>query len=418
MDRSKYRKGKLKSIQRLFKQEACGRLVVLLFFTCAFGCIFIAHIHLIPLIFTHPINSNASTLLSYSTTSKSLRLPAQSWFGSQTLQPISKHLNNKCTNEKYGKADEAINNVHAYLFSSHKQNVDPTLDLYACAPIETLQSCSTLKKMWNSLYTKAAYEHVNTNNKATVSEFKQKIKTIVSTTDTSDKNTNEYNFFMDDNDDNDNDLAFTMQGDLHFKPIGLLSLFIDLFGMPSRLDNMNVLNVGEYSSLSFILKAMGAAKVTSINGQNCEMTNYISTSFGLSIDTIPCKQDIYDVALSLSLNEQYQQHFDVVISRLPTAPSILSLRILYNFIKPGGVLLFESSSISESSVQEVNNGNILPEPDVLVEWMKTAGFEQVSATSSLGKPGARHDNVVVVGRKKTYQAMEKKYRKGWSKEIC
>ena len=374
MDRSKYRKGKLKSIQRLFKQEACGRLVVLLFFTCAFGCIFIAHIHLIPLIFTHPINSNASTL-SYSTTSKSLRLPAQSWFGSQTLQPISTHLNNKCTNEKYGKADEAINNVHAYLFSSHKQNVDPTLDLYACTPIETLQSCSTLIGMWKS-------------------------------------------FYMDNNDDNDNDLAFTMQGDLHFKPIGLLSLFIDLFGMPSRLDNMNVLNVGEYSSLSFILKAMGAAKVTSINGQNCEMTNYISTRFGLSIDTIPCKQDIYDVALSLSLNEQYQQHFDVVISRLPTAPSILSLRILYNFIKPGGVLLFESSSISESSVQEVNIGNILPEPDVLVEWMKTAGFEQVSATSSLGKPGARHDNVVVVGRKKTYQAMEKKYRKGWSKEIC
>jgi len=96
---------------------------------------------------------------------------------------------------------------------------------------------------------------------------------------------------------------------------------------------------------------------------------------------------------------------------------------LYNFIQPGGVLLFESSSISELSVQEVNNGNILPEPDVLVEWMKTAGFEQVSATSSLGKQalgkqGARHDNVVVVGRKKTYQAMEKKYRKGWSKEIC
>ena len=69
-----------------------------------------------------------------------------------------------------------IQRLTTYLFSSHKQNVDPTLDLYACTPIETLQSCSTLKKMWNSLYTKAAYEHVNTNNKATVLEFKQKIK--------------------------------------------------------------------------------------------------------------------------------------------------------------------------------------------------------------------------------------------------
>ena len=128
-DRSKYRKGKLKSIQRLFKQEACGRLVVLLFFTCAFGCIFIAHIHLIPLIFTHPI-SNASTL-SYSTTSKSLRLPAQSWFGSQTLQPISKHLNNKCTNEKYGNADESINNVHASKSPGFKIGTTEVLDKVA-----------------------------------------------------------------------------------------------------------------------------------------------------------------------------------------------------------------------------------------------------------------------------------------------
>ena len=438
---------KFRSIQRLLKQEACGRLVVLIFFTCAFLSIGLIHLPLLPLLTTDFSNITATKLLRRPDNAAQ-QLPksntkqisggisqsfVNSWF--QTAAP-PKDINMPsvqvlCSgSSSTQKANIAVNHIHAYLFAgTHASTVDPTLNLRDCAPTTLLQSCPTLIKMWNSLFSSNALSHVGVTS---VKEFTTNIVRYHENNNDNNNNDNkadlddEYLFFQD-----DREHAFTLQGTSHFKPLGILSLYFDLFGLPSKLSGVEVLNVGD-GSLPLLFAAMGAAKVTTIQGKRCAMMRYISSSFGLSVQDKDCEQDIYDIISlpSPEYQEQYYQRFDLVTARLLTV-NILTLRILYNFLKPGGVLLLDTSSIARTDDEfdmfaRWGNDGLLPEPKLLQEWMKAVRFEQVSTTSStvgrgngpLEKDAREH--VVAMGRKVKYQIVPSTYQytKGWPKGVC
>jgi hypothetical protein len=215
----------------------------------------------------------------------------------------------------------------------------------------------------------------------------------------------------------------------------------------------------------------------------------LATRFGLPINTKQCKSDLYTIALASSQNTfdddtakqlsndeeedeeedgdedeeddvakddtlynhiHYNKYFDVIqyggLLHETTNP-LLMLRLLFNMLKPGGVLFVETNSILKSGknvalVGQWNDGGddggssssssshrgTLPEPLLLRRWMLDIGFVDVSTTSSLlGRmigplPKDVHgQRLVGVGRKLRKEAVplkNKQFTNSWPKHVC
>ena len=290
-DTSKYRRRRFKSVHQLCHSEACGRLVVVTLFTCAFLFISLAHLPILQLMQTtqsQPTPTNTTTYLRSQLVPRSGIL--NTWFGTTAISTraaattgASTAKIDRCAINDFGLAAPSLNSVHAYLFSGiHGSSIDATLDLDHCqtrSSTPLLQSCTTLTTLWKTLFSKQALLHVQSivdaasstpsTPVATTSRFKHKLAQWRTKKTQPPKTTLpwmfDYSFLQDDAKE-----AKHYPGRRNVQHLGLIAVYMDLFGFPSKLTHMNVLNAGTYSPASFIFTAMGAENVVTIEGKGTD----------------------------------------------------------------------------------------------------------------------------------------------------
>ena len=159
---SKYRRRR-QLVPGRMKSEDCGKLAVLVLFTCAFVSIALSHVPLAQIIFEE---KNVSSPMTSS--SSSFIRPFFSTSTSNNDKTSGSHLKHRQNREHpcSSKEKKAINaplllqRIHPYLFSEMQAaRVDSFLDLNQCSST-LLQSCTMLQGTWRSMFSKRALLHV------------------------------------------------------------------------------------------------------------------------------------------------------------------------------------------------------------------------------------------------------------------
>lgn len=184
-----------------------------------------------------------------------------------------------------------------------------------------------------------------------------------------------------------------MMGDRH---ISLLADFITLF--PVSLDDIkgkDVFDIGCWTGGTTLLLATLAKQVISIEEVNkyAETASFLSQCFGMDDRAKVKPLSIYECN-----HEEFHDQFDVVyfpgvIYHL--SDPLLGLRILFNSMKPGGIILVESAGINTEEPYCRFDGSLvphsgtkaklnragwnwfMPSPSALHRMMMEAGFEDI-----------------------------------------
>jgi 2-polyprenyl-3-methyl-5-hydroxy-6-metoxy-1,4-benzoquinol methylase len=136
--------------------------------------------------------------------------------------------------------------------------------------------------------------------------------------------------------------SFSLAGAMRDRHIEVLAAFMKEYGLPERgLSGRRVLDVGCWTGgMSFLLTAMGA-EVLAVEEvrKYADCVNYMKNAFGLDNLTVE-NLSLYSLA-----DEKFFDRFDMVIYsgvlNHVTDP-VLSLRIIFNTLKDGGICLLET----------------------------------------------------------------------------
>lgn len=189
---------------------------------------------------------------------------------------------------------------------------------------------------------------------------------------------------------------FKLEGRMGDRHIDLLANFITLF--PVSLEDFrdkHVFDIGCWTGGTTLLLAALANKVYAIEEvkKYAETVTFLSESFGVSDRVSVNSQSIYDCN-----SEEFYDQFDIVyfpgvIYHL--SDPLLALRILFNSLKEGGIILVESAGINREesfcrfdgsliyhtgNKERKNRGGwnwFLPSPTALYRMMKEAGFDEI-----------------------------------------
>lgn len=187
---------------------------------------------------------------------------------------------------------------------------------------------------------------------------------------------------------------FAIEGRMGERHIDLMAHFLTLFPLEApSFQDAAVLDVGCWTGGTTLLLAALGARVHAIEEvrKYAEMARFLVDSFGLSERVSVAAQSIYDCAGA------FDDRFDVVY--VPgviyhVSDPVLALRILFNALKPGGIVLVESNGIEgdeplcrfdgnflfhSGSAEQRSRGGwnwFVPSPVALDRMLQEAGFEQ------------------------------------------
>lgn len=189
---------------------------------------------------------------------------------------------------------------------------------------------------------------------------------------------------------------FKIEGKMGDRHINLLANFISLF--PISLEdfrNKRVFDIGCWTGGTTLLLASLGSKVFAIEEVNkyAEMVSFLTKSFGVDEQVSVKPMSIYDCN-----SEDFFGQFDIVyfpgvIYHL--SDPLLALRILFNSLKVGGIILVESAGInsgepfcrfdgsllySSGTKERLNRSGwnwFVPSPSALYRLMWEAGFDDI-----------------------------------------
>jgi SAM-dependent methyltransferase len=189
---------------------------------------------------------------------------------------------------------------------------------------------------------------------------------------------------------------FQLEGRMADRHIDLVADFVDFFpiGLKDFKDKV-VLDVGCWTGGTTLLLAALGCDVLAIEEvkKYAETTSFLASAFGLKERVAVESKSLYDCNA-----ETYFDRFDVVyfpgvIYHL--SDPLLGLRILFNSLKDGGVILVESAGINrrgpfcrfdgsrmylsgdKDQLNRVGWNWFIPSPSALARMMREAGFEEV-----------------------------------------
>lgn len=189
---------------------------------------------------------------------------------------------------------------------------------------------------------------------------------------------------------------FKLQGRMDDRHIELMANFVSLF--PVSVDDFRdkyVFDVGCWTGGTTLLLAALANKVLAIEEvrKYAETVDYLVRSFG-----IDNRVEVHPLSVYECNDASFYDRFDIVyfpgvIYHL--SDPLLALRILFNSLKVGGLILVETAGINnenplcqfdgslvyyEGTKERLNRGGwnwFLPSPSALYRLMKEAGFDEV-----------------------------------------
>lgn len=189
---------------------------------------------------------------------------------------------------------------------------------------------------------------------------------------------------------------FKLEGRMGDRHINLMTNFISLF--PVTIENFKdkrVFDIGCWTGGTTLLLGSLGSEVLAIEEvkKYAETVTYLSKSFGIDGQVSVKSMSLYDCN-----SEEFHDRFDIVyfpgvIYHL--SDPLLALRILFNSLKEGGIILVESagtnreepvciftgSLINNSGSRErLNRGGwnwFIPSPTALHRMMREAGFDEI-----------------------------------------
>jgi SAM-dependent methyltransferase len=189
---------------------------------------------------------------------------------------------------------------------------------------------------------------------------------------------------------------FKIEGRMGDRHIDLLSNFVTLF--PISLDDFkgsSVFDIGCWTGGTTLLLASLGSKVFAIEEvkKYTDMVSFLSKAFGIEDQVTISPLSIY----SCNSNEFYNRfdvvYFPGVVYHL--SDPLIALRILFNSLKVGGVMLVESAGINlqeplcefegslnyrKGTKERLNRGGwnwFKPSPSALYRMMREAGFDKI-----------------------------------------
>ena len=194
-----------------------------------------------------------------------------------------------------------------------------------------------------------------------------------------------------------------------YRPARLIARFMEHFGAPDMdLTGKTVLDIGCYLGGPALLLAAMGAKVVAIEevAKYVDCLTYIRDAFAIE-NLEPRRLSLYELT-----GDEYQDAFDIVLFSgvlYHLSDPVLGMRITFDAVKPGGVVLLETGAArSDARILEYggrddggrkNGANwFFPSPLVVTEMMKEVGYGNVRK-SVRHLPHRQRDRMVAVGTK-------------------
>jgi SAM-dependent methyltransferase len=185
---------------------------------------------------------------------------------------------------------------------------------------------------------------------------------------------------------------FSVEGRMGDRHINLLANFTTLFPISLQdFEGREVFDIGCWTGGTTLLLSALGSKVFAIEEvrKYAEMVAFLSQSFGIEDRVTVEARSIYSCN-SAEFSCRFDiVHFPGVIYHL--SDPIVALRILYNALKIGGIILIESAGINtvepycrfwgNKTVQKTPDSGwawFWPSPSALSRMMREAGFDQVN----------------------------------------
>jgi 2-polyprenyl-3-methyl-5-hydroxy-6-metoxy-1,4-benzoquinol methylase len=189
---------------------------------------------------------------------------------------------------------------------------------------------------------------------------------------------------------------FTLKGRMAERHVDVMARFMALFPVsPSDFQNTNVLDVGCWTGGTTLLLSTLSQKVHALEEvrKYADMAQFLAKSFGLQDRVSIEAKSIYECNDPAFYDRFQVVYFPGVIYHL--SDPVLALRILFNALKPGGLILVESAGIpgdepicefqgtftyTSGSAEQKNRGGwnwFIPTPVTLDRMLREAGFEEM-----------------------------------------
>jgi 2-polyprenyl-3-methyl-5-hydroxy-6-metoxy-1,4-benzoquinol methylase len=198
-------------------------------------------------------------------------------------------------------------------------------------------------------------------------------------------------------------------GKQRYRPVQLISSFMDEFGVPSTdLTGKTVLDIGCYlGGTSLLLAAMGAEVVAVEEVKKyVDCLSYLRDAFGVE-NLHPRNLSLYALT-----DDEFQDAFDIVLFSgvlYHLSDPVLGMRLTFNAVRPGGVVLLETAAArSEDRILEYAGKNqakrkfganwFVPSPLVVTEMMDEVGYTDIRTAIQRNRHRP-HSRVLAVGKK-------------------
>lgn len=207
---------------------------------------------------------------------------------------------------------------------------------------------------------------------------------------------------------------FYLDGQMGNRHISILSTFMDSFrNVPKKLDGLKVLDIGCWTGgTSLLLCALGAHVVAIEEVKKyVECLSYLKEAFNIK-NLNPLNLSLYDLT-----NSEFQDRFDLILYAgvlYHVSDPIISLRIVFNCLKDGGLCLLETAALDSKerilsyegpsifgsgSRKKMNRSGwnwYFPSPSTIYYMMIDVGFAEVQVSN------VTNNRSFAVGRRGTH----------------
>ena len=191
---------------------------------------------------------------------------------------------------------------------------------------------------------------------------------------------------------------FRLQGRMADRHIKMLADMVGCFAVElGDFSGKDIFDIGCWTGGTSLLLAALGGRVYAIEevGKYADMAAYLARAFGVDDRVTVTRRSLYSCDDETFYDRFDIVHFPGVLYHL--SDPLIALRILFNSLKPGGIILVETAGIDdEEPICRFEGSRIhlggtkegldrtgwnwfLPSPSALERMMQEAGFEEVSA---------------------------------------